>query len=131
MFLCIPVLRGCTYGSTANSKFWALSLRFCLLTCFHVRIPKPCGQNTVIEHHRDHHCCHCPSVNIPEKKKSPWLRQYQSYISNWYINGKVFTSTTAWKPKNLIFSSSKNEFWHVPKNKTEITLASSISVLHW
>ena len=24
-----------------------------------------------------------------------------SYISNWYINGKVFTSTTPWKPRNV------------------------------
>ena len=38
----------------------------------------------------------CPYPEFPyaEKKKSPWLRQYQSYISNWYVNGKVFTSTT-------------------------------------
>ena len=37
----------------------------------------------------------CPYPEFPyaEKKKSPWLRQYQSYISNWYVNGKVFTST--------------------------------------
>ena len=43
------------------------------------------------------------------EKKSPWLRRYQSYsyIRNWYINGKVFTSTTAWKLKNLIFFSKK------------------------
>ena len=33
-----------------------------------------------------------PSFRMP-RKKSLWLRQYQSYISNWYINGKVFTST--------------------------------------
>ena len=47
----------------------------------------------------------CPYPEFPyaEKKKSPWLRQYQSYISNWYVNGKVFTSTTTWEPKNLIF----------------------------
>ena len=31
--------------------------------------------------------------------------QYQSYISNWYINGKVFTSTTTWKPNNFFFSN--------------------------
>ena len=49
----------------------------------------------------------CPSV--PQKKKSPWLRQYQSYNSNWYINGKVFTSTIAWKPKKLNFSKKKFE----------------------
>ena len=42
-------------------------------------------------------------LTFDEELKSPYLRQYQSYISNWYINGKVFTSTTPWKPKNLIF----------------------------
>ena len=47
----------------------------------------------------------CPYPEFPyaEKKKSPWLRQYQSYISNWYVNGNVFTSTTTWEPKKLIF----------------------------
>ena len=51
----------------------------------------------------------CPYPEFPyaEKKKSPWLRQYQSYISNWYVNGKVFTSTTTWEPKNLSFFSKK------------------------
>ena len=48
-------------------------------------------------------------LSVPRKKKSPWLRQYQSYISNWYINGKVFTSTTPWEPRNLIFFSKKFE----------------------
>ena len=46
-------------------------------------------------------------LSVPREKKSPGLRQYQSYISNWYINGKVFTSTTEWKPKNLIFFFKK------------------------
>ena len=34
-----------------------------------------------------------PRLSVCREKKSPWLRQYQSYISNWYVNGKVFTST--------------------------------------
>ena len=42
-----------------------------------------------------------------DELKSPYLRQYQSYNSNWYINGKVFTSTTTWTHKNLIFFSKK------------------------
>ena len=42
------------------------------------------------------------SVHTREKK-SPWLRQYQSYISNWYNNGKVFTSTTPWNPTKFFF----------------------------
>ena len=50
----------------------------------------------------------CPYSEFPyAEKKLPWLRQYQSYISNWYVNGKVFTSTTTWEPKNLIFFFSK------------------------
>ena len=54
-------------------------------------------------------------LSVPREKKSPWLRQYQSYISNWYINGRVFTSTTPWKPENLIFfqKSLKLVFWFV------------------
>ena len=27
----------------------------------------------------------------------------KSYSSNWYMIGEVFTSTTAWKPKNCLF----------------------------
>ena len=55
----------------------------------------------------------CPYPEFPyaEKKKSPWLRQYQSYISNWYVNGKIFTSTTTWEPKNLIFYFKKVRNW--------------------
>ena len=49
-----------------------------------------------------------PRVSLRREKKSPWLCQYQSYISNWYVNGKVFTSTTTWKPKNLIFFFQKS-----------------------
>ena len=47
-----------------------------------------------------------PWVSVPREKKSPWLRQYQSYISNWYINAMERFSrvaTTTWKLKNLIF----------------------------
>ena len=61
--------------------------------------------------------CNCilsvTRLSVPREKKSPWFRQYQSYISNWYVNEKVFTSTTAWKPKNLNFFSKKVkiEFW--------------------
>ena len=55
-------------------------------------------------------------LSVPRDKKSPFFRQYQSNISNWYINGKVFTSTTAWKHKNFILFSTKVEFefWLVP-----------------
>ena len=51
----------------------------------------------------------CPYLEFPyaEKKKTPWLRQYQSYISNWYINREVFTSTTTWEPKKKLISFSR------------------------
>ena len=42
-------------------------------------------------------------LTFDEELKSPLLRQYQSYIRNWYLNGMVFTSTTPWKPKNVKF----------------------------
>ena len=57
-------------------------------------------------------------LSVPREKKSPYLRQYQSYISNWYINGKAFTSSTPWKQKKFDFflqKSSKFEFWLVLK----------------
>ena len=61
-----------------------------------------------------------PSVHlsVPREKKLPWLRQYQSYISNWYINRNVFTSTTPWKPKIFLKNqnSLKFEFWLVTKS---------------
>ena len=50
-------------------------------------------------------------LSVPREKKSPWLRQI-TLGSNWYINGKVFTSTTAWKPQTFEFlqKSSKLNF---------------------
>ena len=37
----------------------------------------------------------CPYHEFPyaEKRNHPWLRQFQSYISNWYINGKIYKSS--------------------------------------
>ena len=43
-----------------------------------------------------------PRVSIRREKKSPWLCQYQSYISNWYVNEKVFEYYNM-GTKNLIF----------------------------
>ena len=42
---------------------------FCVLSCFHTRIPKPCL---------------LVRLSVPREKKSPWLRQHQSYI-NWSL----------------------------------------------
>ena len=53
----------------------------------------------------------CPYPEFPyaKKKKTPWLHQYQSYISNWYISGKVFTSSyyNMGTKKNWFFLSSE------------------------
>ena len=57
-----------------------------------------------------------PRVSVCREKKSPWLRQYQSYISNCYINGKVFTSNTTWEPKKkmiFFFKEVRNWIWLV------------------
>ena len=102
--LCIPVIR----GYTPNFELWhdfflygdmfpcedSKTVSVCLFVCLTV----------------------CP---YPEKRNPPgFVRQYQSYISNWYINGKVFMNTTPWIPYNLFFFLSKKveiEFWLVLK----------------
>ena len=74
-----------------------------------------------------------PSVCLyPEKRNHPaWLRQYQSYISNWYINGKVFTSITAWEPKKFEFFSKKFkiEFWLVLTSRNHLSFVNVSSTL--
>ena len=49
-----------------------------------------------------------PRVSIRREKKSPWLCQYQSYNSMWYVNGKAFEYYNM-GTKNLIFFSKKFE----------------------
>ena len=77
------------------------------------------------------------NLSFDEELKSPLLRQYQSYISNWCINRMVFTSTT-WKPRNVKFFQKvrnwRNWILSVPRvsvcREKKNRLASSISVLH-
>ena len=54
-----------------------------------------------------------PRVSVCRETKSPWLRQYQSYVSNWYVNGKVFTSTTTWELRTFFFNKVRNWIWLV------------------
>ena len=71
-------------------------------------------------------------LTFDKELKSPYLRQYQSYISNWYINGKVFTSTTPWKPRNLIFFFQKIlkfEFWLLTKSWNHLSFVNISSTL--
>ena len=75
--------------------------------------------------------CLSVHLSVPREKKLPWLRQYQSYISNWYINGKVFTSTTPWKPKNWRKKnqkSSKFEFWLVTKSWNNLSFVTTLII---
>ena len=63
----------------------------------------------------------CVCLSVPREKKSSYLCQYQSYISNWYINGKVFTNTSYHMetPKNkwnFVSKKVKIEFWLVLKS---------------
>ena len=44
-------------------------------------------------------------LSVPWEKKSPYLRQYQFYSSNWYINGKVLETQI-----NIWFYFQKNAF---------------------
>ena len=56
-------------------------------------------------------------VSVCREKKSPWLCQYQSYISNWYVNRKVFEYYNM-ETKNLIFfffEKVRNWIWLVLK----------------
>ena len=58
------------------------------------------------------------SFRMPRKK----IALASSYISNWYVNGKVFTSTTTWEPKKFDFFFKKVQnlirfvFWLVLKS---------------
>ena len=73
-----------------------------------------------------------PQVSVPREKKSPWFHLYQSYISNWYINGKVFEYYSIETQKvDLKKKSSKLNFdsYFDLCRRAEITLT-SISVLH-
>ena len=126
--LCIPDLREAYRDRRLTTNFELWVEIFCVPTCFHMRIQKPCLSV-------------CPSVcPHPEKRNHLSFRQYQSYMSNWYINGKVFTSTTPWKPKNMNSFSKSSKltklcpypvFPYAEKKKCmPKALASSISVLH-
>ena len=92
-----------------DSKLIILSFELRVFVCRHVSIWG--FQNRVC-------------LSVPREKKSLCLRQYQSYINNWYINGKVFTITTVWKPKNLIF------FFKV-RNWISSTLINDTSTKTW
>ena len=91
----LMLLRHLAMHLAIDSKLLILSfelISFCVPTCFHKRILKSC-------------------LSVPREKKSPWLRQYQSYISNWYINGKVFTSFLSWENKDFILLRNKTLNW--------------------
>ena len=55
---------------------------------------------------------------VPHEKKSPWIFQNQSYISNWYIIGKRSSRVLQLgNPKfRIFFRKFKIESWLVPKS---------------
>ena len=86
---------------TPNFELWVEI--FCVPTWFHMRIPK---------------LCLCLSVRTL-RKDIALLRQYQSYISNWYINGMVFMSiycSMESQNMNLFSKKFKIELWLVLKS---------------
>ena len=133
---------------TTNFELWVEI--FCVPTCFHARIPKPCLSvcPSVCPHPEKRY--HLSFVNISPtlvidtsmetssrvlyhgnpkmwfffKKVRNWRNWILHRVSlcrekknrpgfvnispNWYVNGKVFTSTTPWEPKNLIFFFQKS-----------------------
>ena len=73
----------------------------------------------------------CP---YPEKRNRPGFVGISPTLIIDYINGKVFTCTTALKPKKFNFfqkSSKLTKLNFVRTLRKEIALALSISVLHW
>ena len=50
-------------------------------------------------------------LSAPREKKSPWPRQYQFYISNCYINKKVFTSSYSMETLKFDFFFKKVWSW--------------------
>ena len=121
VFLCIPILRGCIYRSTASSYFEVWVKKICVP---HVSIWG--FQNRVS-------LSLCPSVcPYPEKRNHPSFVNISPplVIDTSIINGKVFTSTTGW---NLIFFRKfEIEFWLVYRLvlKSWNHLIFSISVPH-
>ena len=61
-------------------------------------------------------------VSIRREKKSPWLRQYQSYISNWYVNGKDFEYYNMGTKNLIFFQKVRNWIWLVLKLKVKVLL---------
>ena len=55
-------------------------------------------------------------LSVPRENELSYLRRYQSYSSNWYINGKVLTNTTACSLKlslNLNWISLKKKHCYI------------------
>ena len=96
---------------TTNFEIWVEI--FCVPTCFHVRIPKPCLSV-------------CP---YPEKRNYPGFVNISSTLvidTSMERFSQVLHHGSP-KIKFFFFKSSNFDLWR----RAEITLASSISVAHW
>ena len=100
---------------TTNFELWVEI--FCVPTCFHVRIPKPCLSVRLHPEKRNHHSF----VNISPTLVIDASMERSSRVLQ-HENPKIWKK----KLKKVCYCNSKFDFWR----RAEITLASSISVLH-
>ena len=84
---------------------WQLTLNFelsvetfCVSTCFHIAI-------YIIIYIYIYDGSEILSVcpYLEKRNRLCFINVSPTLVANWYINGKVFTSTTAWKTKRMIF----------------------------
>ena len=89
--LCIPIIRGCIFRSTANLQFLRWNFMGAGLFLYEdSKIMSVRLSGSV-----------CP---YPEKRNYPsFINSSPTVVNYCYMNGKVFISNTTWKPKNLIF----------------------------
>ena len=68
-------------------------------------------------------------LSAPREKKSPWPCQYQFYISNWFINRKVFTSSYSMETQKFDFFFKKVWSWILTcaKSQNHLSFISSYS----
>ena len=105
---------------TTNFELWVEI--FCVPTCFHVRIPKPCLSVCPYPEKRYHHSF----VNIsPTLVIDTSMERCSRVLQHWNPKGWIFFQKSS---KLTKLNSVRTASFHMPRKK--IALASSISVLH-
>ena len=93
---------------TTNFEFWVEI--FCVPTCFHVRIPKPC-LSVCPSVRPSVHLSVCPSVRTPRKEidRHSFVNISLTLVIDTSMERSSRVLATAWKSKNLIFFSKEFE----------------------